>query len=106
MRMLTVRGMRLKMKLEERGFKVVETFPGGAQDILGIPRQKYPEKLRRSLKTLGLTGDIERRVISVHELDAITCALAARSHVRGKSLVLGDAREGLMVLPSRRRRPF
>lgn len=99
MRMLTERGMRLKAKLEERGFEVMETFPGGAQALRGMPRQKNPHGLRRSLKKFGVKGNISRRGISVHELDAITCTLVARYHVQGKSILIGDPKEGLMVLP-------
>lgn len=104
MRMLTERGMRLKRKIESRGVKVVETFPGGAQDVWGIPRQKDPRGLRRGLRKLGIKGDIDKRGISVHELDAISCALAARLHVRGRSLVLGDREEGEIILPKQRTR--
>lgn len=99
MRMLTDRGMRLKEELENRGLDVVEAFPGGAQDIWGIPRQKDPRGLRRGLKKLGVKGDIDRRGISAHELDAITCALVARLHVQRKSLALGDPEEGRIILP-------
>jgi predicted nuclease with RNAse H fold len=101
MRMLTERGMRLKKEIESRGLEVVETFPGGAQDIWGIPRQKDPRGLRRGLKKKGIKGDIDRRGISVHELDAVSCALAARLHVQGRSLVIGDPDEGQMVLPKK-----
>lgn len=102
MRMLTGRGLRLKEELEGRGFEVVETYPGAAQDLWGIPRQKDPRGLRRGLKKLGVKGDVGKRGISAHELDAISCALAARLHVRKRSLVLGDPDEGLMVLPAGR----
>jgi predicted nuclease with RNAse H fold len=104
MRMLTERGMQLKARLEKEGFAVMEAFPGGAQDILGMPRQKDPGGLRRSLKRYGISGDVGKRGISVHELDAITCALVARLHVQGKSLVIGDPREGQMIMPAPPRR--
>ncbi len=103
MRMLTERGMRLKTALEERGFEVLETFPGGAQDLWGMPRQKNPQGLRHSLKKFGVKGDISKQGVSVHELDAITCALVARSHLRGKSILIGDPEEGVMVLPTPRK---
>jgi predicted nuclease with RNAse H fold len=98
MRMLTERGMRLKTEFEKSGFDVIETFPGGAQDIWGMPRQKDPVGLRRSLRDFGVKGDIGKSSISVHEMDAITCALVARAHIQGKSLSLGDPDEGQMIL--------
>jgi predicted nuclease with RNAse H fold len=104
MRMLTERGMRLKQRLEETGYHVVETFPGGAQDILGMPRQKNPIGLRRALKRCGVTGDVTKRAISTHELDAVTCALAARCCIRGRFLAAGDPDEGQIILPRPKQR--
>ncbi len=99
MRKLTRRGIRLRRKLEERGFRVIETYPGAAQDILGIPRKQrgihllekgLEEKLRIKLKGKNLSGD---------ELDAVTCAYVAWLFHNGKAMCLGDEREILMVLP-------
>jgi hypothetical protein len=114
MRMLTQRGMRLKEEFERRGFEIVETYPGGAQDLLGMPRQKDPAGLGRALMRYGITGDIEKESITRDELDAITCALVARLCVKGKHLALGNPSEGQIILPRpkaqskkthRRRRP-
>ena len=38
MRKLTVRGIMIRKALEEREIETVEAYPGGAQDILGLPR--------------------------------------------------------------------
>jgi len=105
MRMLTERGIRLKERLERAGYHVVETYPGGAQDIWDMPRQKDPTGLRRALTRFGVKGDIAKREISTHELDAITCALAARCYVRGRFLAAGDTDEGQIILPRPKRRP-
>src|SRR5262249_2306198 len=37
MEMLTHRGIRLANEFRKQGFKVIESYPGAAQDILGIP---------------------------------------------------------------------
>ncbi len=98
MRMLTERGIRLKRVFEKRGIKVIESFPGGAQDILGIPRkQKGLGKLRKSLEEYGVKG--MRNDSTGDELDAITCALVGVLFVSGNCLVLGDHSEGTLVLP-------
>jgi predicted nuclease with RNAse H fold len=39
MRKLTERGIRLKKILEEENVITFEAYPGGAQDLLGIPRK-------------------------------------------------------------------
>ena len=40
MQMLTRRGIKLANELRNAGCKVIESYPGAAQDILGIPRKK------------------------------------------------------------------
>jgi predicted nuclease with RNAse H fold len=73
MRKLTQRGIQLREILESRGFAVLEVYPGGAQDVLGLPRkQKGLEKLRVGLEKMGLKGLTNQ--MSDHELDAVTCA--------------------------------
>ena len=100
MRMLTKRGMRLKKLLESNGHRVIEVYPGAAQDILGIPRkQKGLEVLRRGLTNLGLKGQINKRKITGDELDAITCALVGKMFLEGNALAIGDPGEGLIILP-------
>jgi predicted nuclease with RNAse H fold len=103
MRRLTERGMRLRHQLEAEGFRTIETYPGAAQDLLGIPRkQSGTEALRRGLWGLGLRGDLRRTDLSHDELDGVTCAFVGRAYLRGDFLAIGRPDEGLMVLPSRR----
>ena len=55
MQALTLRGMRLAAALREHGVTVIESFPGAAQDILGLPRkQAGVELLAWSLSACGL----------------------------------------------------
>lgn len=98
MRKLTERGMRLRFEFEKRGYEVIETFPGAAQDILNIPRKQHgTEKLREALVKLGVKGI--KRGASGDELDAITCALVGKMFVEGNYLAIGEEREGLIILP-------
>ena len=99
MRQLTLRGLGLKEKLEGRGIRVFETYPGAAQDLWGIPRQKDLEGLKRGLGRFKVKGNWQRPEVTRDELDALTCALVARDSLRGKTMILGDPQEGLMVLP-------
>jgi predicted nuclease with RNAse H fold len=102
MRMLTTRGLRLRRRFDRDGFRTIESYPGAAQDLLGIPRkQAGAEALRQGLLRTGLSGDLERRDLSHDELDGITCALVGRAYLRGDFFAIGDPEEGLMVLPSR-----
>ena len=98
MRKLTERGIKLRKFLEKR-FKVIETYPGAAQDILKIPRkQKGIEKLKKGLMKLGIRG--MKNSISNDELDAVTCALVGKLYLDKNYLPIGNPKEILMILPN------
>jgi predicted nuclease with RNAse H fold len=79
-------------------FNVIEVYPGGAQDILGIPRkQEGLDKLRNGLKKLRVKGIVD--TISGDELDAITCAYVGKLYLEGKALAYGS-HDQMMVMPS------
>lgn len=104
MRMLTERGIRLKRRLESAGLPVIESYPGGAQDVLGIPRKGAGlAPLRRGLLAWGISGDVTRRDITHDELDAVTSAIVGRLFLVGEAEALGDPAEGLLYLPRARR---
>lgn len=103
MRFLTERGIRLKSMLESSGFRVIEVYPGGAQDILKVPRKSSGvEKLRKGLARLKIKG--LRGVETHHELDAVTAALVAKMFHDGDYEAYGDPEEGLIVMPAGKRR--
>jgi len=96
MRKLTERGIKLKKILEDRGFKVIEVYPGAAQDVWNIPRkQRGLEKLMTGLKKMGIKG--LKKDMSDHELDAITCALTGKYFLDGKAEVLGTIDNGIVM---------
>jgi predicted nuclease with RNAse H fold len=98
MRGLTERGMRLRRELEKRGLRTVEMYPGGAQDVWGIPRARRDQTgLRRGLAGLGLRG--LRADCSDHELDAATGALVGRLFLQGRAEVFGDFESGAIIMP-------
>ncbi|MGB9729692.1 MAG: DUF429 domain-containing protein [Thermoprotei archaeon] len=97
MRMLTKRGIKLRTILETSGYKVIETYPGAAQDILGIPRKKDPIGLKNGLIKIGIK--INSKELSKDELDAITCALVAKMYSENNYSALGISDEGYMILP-------
>jgi hypothetical protein len=88
MRKLTMRGIELRGILEGKGFKVIEVYPGGAQDVLGIPRkQQGLADLRAGLEALGISG--LKSGLSDHELDAVTCAFVGKLFLEDKSVPMG-----------------
>lgn len=103
MRKLTMRGIKLRKIFERKKFKVIESFPGSIQDILGMPRkQRGTEKLKRALIEFGLKGDVKKEGITGHELDAITSALVGKMYLEGNYIAIGDPEEILMILPKRK----
>ncbi len=96
MRQLTKRGMHLRHILEELNLIALKVYPGGAQDVLGIPRkQKGLENLRAGLENLGIKG--VNSPMSDHELDAVTCAYVGRLFLEGEAVVYGDPCNGIVM---------
>ncbi len=103
MRGLTERGMALRAALETLGLRVIEMYPGGAQDVWGLSRARRDKNgLRRGLARLGITG--LRRDSSEHELDAATGALIGRLFLQGRARVLGDFETGAIIMPKGRKK--
>jgi len=98
MRMLTGRGIRLQRALVRRGFRVIEVYPGAAQDVWRIGRkQDGLVRLRRGLERPGVHG--LGPGMNGDELDAVTAALVGQLYLRGQAEVLGDFRTGAIVIP-------
>ncbi len=98
MRKLTERGMRLKAILESEDFVAIEVYPGGAQDVLGIPRKQHGlDTLRAGLERQGIRG--LRNGMSDHELDAATCALVGKMFLENKAVIYGVPERGIVMPP-------
>jgi histidinol phosphatase-like PHP family hydrolase/predicted nuclease with RNAse H fold/dephospho-CoA kinase len=98
---LTLRGIRLRKAIESfaRAPRVIESYPGAAQDILCIPRkQKSLDLLREGLRRLGLNGTgLETR--SHDEMDAITSAIVGRYFEVGLFEPMGIPSEAQLIVP-------
>lgn len=98
MRLLTKRGIRLKRILARHGYRVVEVYPGAAQDVWNIGRkQDGLPGLRKGLQKLGVKG--LNKGMNGDELDAVTAAIVGQLFLRGKAEVFGDFRRGAIVIP-------
>lgn len=96
MRKLAERGISLKRILEAEHFTVIEAYPGGAQDVLGIPRkQKGLDNLKAGLENLGIEGLNSQ--MSDHELDAVTCAYVGKLFLEGQAVTYGDPNNGIVM---------
>jgi uncharacterized protein len=110
MRMLTERGLALHGKIRVMGYRVIECYPGAAQDVWGIPRQHQDRKeLLAGLRKLGVRGLIN--TATSDELDAATAALVGQWVLSGRGEMLGGEdgicipRTTYLAFPERSRAP-
>lgn len=97
---LTERGIKLAETSRKKGYVVIESYPGAAQDILRIPRKgKGLTALQNGLVKYGITGDVLKYKVTDHELDAITSAIVGKLFLEGKTISIGKMDEGPMVIP-------
>lgn len=101
MQNLTLRGIRLRKAIEQLPHppRVIESYPGAAQDILCIPRkQKGLGRLRDGLRRMGLKGEgLETR--SHDEMDAVTSAVVGRYFESGLFEPMGIPSEAQLIVP-------
>jgi predicted nuclease with RNAse H fold len=98
---LTLRGIELHAALEAAGQRVIEVYPGMAQDILGVPRKRQGRAaLAAGLRRVGVRA-IPRHLPSHDVLDAITCALVGILHLGGATETMGPGVPVPLVLPKR-----
>ncbi|MCX8202135.1 MAG: DUF429 domain-containing protein, partial [Candidatus Caldarchaeum sp.] len=102
MRTLTARGIKLAAEIRRRDIAVFEAYPGGIQDVLGLPRKhKNLRQLVKGLRKLGIKGLDEK--VSGDEADAVTCAYAAYLWHEGRCEEIGEPDEGIIILPRAQR---
>ena len=97
---LTLRGIALGERLRARGFEVVEVYPGMAQDILGIPRKRDRDGLRRGLRREGVRGIPRKRRPTHDELDAATAALVGVLYLEGRTRAVNPGEVSPLVAPA------
>lgn len=100
MQRLTQRGIALADRLRAMGFPVIESYPGAAQDIIGIPRKGAGERfLKEGLAGFGIEGSFQTDRITHDELDAITSALVGSFFLAGRYEGLGGGGENPLIVP-------
>lgn len=100
MKGLTTRGMKLAQRLRHAGLNVIESYPGAAQDLLGIPRKGSSlEELKWGLSRAGIKGRFLHGKITHDEVDAITSALVGLFYLADDYIALGNAAEDYLIVP-------
>jgi uncharacterized protein YprB with RNaseH-like and TPR domain/predicted nuclease with RNAse H fold len=100
MKGLTTRGMRLTQRMRAAGLNVIESYPGAAQDLLGIPRKGSSlEELKWGLSRAGIQGPFLHNKVTHDEVDAITSALVGLFYLADDYIALGNAAEDYLIVP-------
>jgi len=99
MQKLTERGAKLAEILRLKGLEVIEVHPASSRKALSIPTKEW-RKIQAVFRHIGLRGDHEKRMLTKHEIDAVTAALTGLLHLEGKTRLVGDAAEGVIVIPA------
>ena len=100
MQRLTNRGMRIAQRFRSVGIPVIESYPGAAQDIMGIPRKGIGiEFLRQGLADFGISGSFTDTPATHDELDAITSALVGSFFLSRRYEALRGPSEDALIIP-------
>ena len=100
MQRLTQRGIALANRFRSLGLPVIESYPGAAQDILGIPRKRAGlQFLVDGLQRFGIEGAFAESMVSHDELDAITSAVVGLFFWAGRFEALGNEEEEYLIIP-------
>lgn len=100
MQKLTARGIRLAKTLRALGIPVIESYPGAAQDIMGIPRKRAGlDLLKRGLDKFGIRGEFLVRDVTHDEVDAVTSAAVGLFFWSGRFEALGNEDEEYLIIP-------
>jgi predicted nuclease with RNAse H fold len=92
--------MRLADQLRKHGLEVIESYPGAAQDLLGIPRKGSSlEELKQGMARIGIAGDYLTGRVSHDEVDAITSALVGLFFLADDYIALGTPAEDYLIVP-------
>ncbi|HRP18564.1 MAG TPA: ribonuclease H-like domain-containing protein [Ginsengibacter sp.] len=100
MQKLTARGIRLATYFRSQGIPVIESYPGAAQDIMGIPRKRASLRmLCEGLGEFGIRGSFLHEQLTHDEIDAITSSVVGAFFWSGKFEALGSEVEEALIIP-------
>ena len=100
MKKLTQRAIKIKETLERKNYRIIEVHPTSTCKALQLPIKDW-RKIQDAIEQMGLKGDPSVRALSPHEIDATAAALTGWLYLKGKTELIGDEREGYIVVPKR-----
>jgi len=100
MEKLTLRAMKIIQQIKREELHILEVHPTSTRKALKIPTKDW-EKIQNIFLHMGLKGDLETRVLTSHEIDAVTATLTGYLYLQGKTELIGDEEEGYIVVPTK-----
>lgn len=97
MKTLTLRAIKLNKLIEENKYRTIEVHPTSTRKVLQMPLKDW-KTIQENLKTLGLKGELEKRPLATHEIDAVTAALTATLHLAKQTEQVGGEK-ACIILP-------
>ncbi|MCS7115234.1 MAG: DUF429 domain-containing protein [Nitrososphaerota archaeon] len=100
MKTLTLRAIKLNKLIVEKGINTIEVHPTSTRKALNMPPKDFIQ-IQKILESMGIEGSLKERKLTAHEIDAITAALTAYFHMKGKTEALGGEGEGYIIVPKK-----
>lgn len=101
---LTARAMKLKAHFNQKGIKLVETYPAKLAQVLGLKEQGYKtdneliDEMCEKVKELSLFKFENSEVKNWHYFDALLCLYSAKRFEMQAAMVFGDDEEGTITV--------
>ena len=100
MEKLTLRAIKITQQIKREKLHIIEVHPTSTRKALKIPTKDW-KKIQNIFIHMGLKGDLETRVLTSHEIDAVTAALTGYLYLQEKTELIGDGEEGYIVVPTK-----
>ena len=101
MEKLTIRAIKIAQEIKKEGITIIEVHPASTQKALEIP-SKDTKNIQKIFLQMSLKGDLEKRTLTTHEIDAVTAALTGYLYLQGNTELIGDEKEGYIAVPIKR----
>lgn len=93
MEKLTVRAIKIAKEIKKEGVSVLEVHPTSTRKALEIPSKDW-KIIQTIFFQMGLKGDLEKRTLTTHEIDAVTASLTGYLYLQGNTELIGNKEEG------------
>ena len=100
MEKLTLRAMKIAQQIKREKLHIIEAHPTSTRKALKIPTKDW-KKIQNIFIHMGLKGDLETRILTSHEIDAVTAALTGYLYLQEKTELIGDGEEGYIIVPTK-----